>query len=77
MKVVFTSDLLQRTGSHIQHNGSVNNAAAELKETVKRESGHVGFTPPLPTVLHILFKLQPPARDTDRVKETDTCRHRC
>lgn len=62
--LVRTCDVLYTVGPHVQHDGAVEDAAAQLKQAVERQRGHVGLAPPLPAILHILLKLQPPARHT-------------
>lgn len=55
--VKYTCDVIDSVDPHIQHDGTIQNTATQLKQTVQRQSSHIGFTPPLPTVLHILLKL--------------------
>lgn len=58
--VVFTCNLLQWVGPHVQHHDAIHDAAPQLKQAVQRQGGHVGLTPPFAAVFNILFKFQPP-----------------
>lgn len=60
--MILTCDLLNAVSVHVQQHAAVDDAAAQLKQAVERQSGNVGFAPSLTAVLHIFFKLQPPAQ---------------
>lgn len=71
-----TGDFLDAVGPHVQQHSAVKYAAAELEEAVQRQGGHVGFTPPFPSVLHVLLELQPPDRtQTSRVVQSEIKTH--
>lgn len=55
-----TCDLFKGISPHVEKHGAVHDAASQLKQAVQRQSGYVGFTPSLPSVLHVLLELQPP-----------------
>lgn len=55
-----TCDLFDGVGSHVEQHGAVQDAGTQLKQTVEGQRGHVGFTPALTAVLHVLLELQPP-----------------
>lgn len=57
-----THNLRQAGGLHVQHDGSLLDAGAQLKQAVQRQSGHVGFAPALAAFLHLLLELDPPGR---------------
>ena len=75
MYFVRTCDVLYGVGPHVQHDGAVEDAAPQLEQTVEGQRGHVGLAPPLPTVLHILLKLQPPAPQTHTRRGIRTTTH--
>lgn len=58
-----TCNLFNAGCTHVKQHAAVDDAAPQLKQTVQRKSGHVGFAPPLATVLHVFFKLQPSVRE--------------
>lgn len=57
-----TCNLFDGVGVHVEQHAAVDDAAAQLKQAVEGESGDIGLTPPLPTILHVFLKLQPSAR---------------
>ena len=42
----------------------------EFKEGIQGETGHVGFGPPLSTLLHVLLKLDPSETQSESANET-------
>lgn len=59
---ILTSNLFDAVGVHVKQHAAIDNATAELKQAVEGESSNVRLAPPLPAVLHVFLKLQPPAR---------------
>lgn len=62
---ILTSNLFDAVSVHVEQHAAIDDATAELKQAVEGESGDVGLTPPLPAILHVFLKLQPPARGID------------
>lgn len=58
---ILTCYLFNAVSTHVEQHAAVDDAAAELKQTVEGKSGDVWLAPPLPTILYIFLKLQPPA----------------
>lgn len=61
-KKILTGNLFDAVGVHVKQHAAVDDAAAQLEQAVEGESGNVRLAPPLPAVLHVFLKLQPPAR---------------
>ena len=59
---ILTGNLFDAVSVHVKQHAAIDDAAAELKQAVEGESGDVGLAPPLPSILHVLLKLQPPVR---------------
>lgn len=47
---------------HVKQDTAIDDATAQLKQTMERKSSNVGLTPSLSTILHIFLKLQPPVK---------------
>lgn len=58
---VLTHHLREGGGLHIQHDGALLYAGPQLEQAVQRQGGHVRFAPSLPSLFHLLLKLDPPA----------------
>ena len=56
------SDLLEAAGRHVEAHRPVEEKRPQLEERVEGEGGHVGFTPPVPSLFNILFELDPSGR---------------
>lgn len=67
-KKILTRNLLDAVSMHVKQHAAIYDATAELKQAVEGESGDVGLAPPLPAVLHVFLKLQPPARKREVCK---------
>lgn len=61
-KQTLTDDLRQRVTVQVQQDRPRLETRPELKEAVQRQRGHVRLAPALSSLLHLLFKLHPPAR---------------
>ena len=61
-----TNDLRQRVALQVQKHRSRLQTRPELKQAVQRQRGHVGFTPSLSSLLHLLLKLHPPESKSER-----------
>lgn len=59
-KEKLTNDPWQCGGLQVQHDGALLYTRPKFKETMQGQSGHMWFTPSLPTFFHLLFKLDPP-----------------
>ena len=57
------SDLLEAAGRHVEAHRPVEEKRPQLEERVEGEGGHVGFTPPVPSLFNILFELDPSGRN--------------
>lgn len=55
-----TNYLRQRVAVQIQQHCSCLETCPELKKTVQGQCGHMGFTPPLPSLLYFFLELHPP-----------------
>lgn len=61
---MITCNLFNAVSMHVKQHAAIDDATPELKQAVERESGDVRLAPPLPAILHVFLKLQPPARKT-------------
>ncbi len=65
-----TNYLRQWVAFQVQQHCSRLETRPELKKTMQGQRGHVGFTPPFSSLLHLLFELHPPEGSrTHRGKE--------
>ena len=55
-----TCDLLEVVGIHVKDDGARHDAAAQFKQRVQGQRGHVRLRPALAPLLHILLELDPP-----------------
>lgn len=62
MKKTITCDLFNAVSVHVKQHAAIDDATPQLKQAVERESRDVRLAPPLPAVLHVFLKLEPPAR---------------
>lgn len=63
---ILTGNLFDAVSMHVKQHAAIDDATAELKQAVEGEGSNVGLAPPLPAVLHVLLKLQPPTPGKDR-----------
>lgn len=47
---------------HVKQHTAIDDATTEFKQAVEGESSNIGLAPPLPAILHVFLKLQPPVR---------------
>ncbi len=59
---ILTCNFFDGVSMHVKQHAAIDDATAELKQAVEGESSDIGLAPPLPAILHILLKLQPPVR---------------
>lgn len=60
-KQILTDYLRQRVTVQVQQHRPRLETCPELKEAVQRQRGHMRLAPALSSLLHLLFKLYPPA----------------
>lgn len=56
-----THDLRQGVALQVQQDASRLQAGPQLKQAVEGQRGHVRLAPSLPSLLHLLLELHPPA----------------
>lgn len=72
MRSPCTNYFLETGGIQVQEQSPLLQARPELEEAVQGEGWYVWCTPSLPTILHLLLKLYPPARG-DVLVRTECC----
>lgn len=60
-QVGLTHDLRQGVALQVEQDASRLQAGPQLKQAVEGQRGHVRLAPSLPSLLHLLFELHPPA----------------
>lgn len=62
VRKIITCNLFDAVSVHVEQYAAIDDATSQLKQAVEGKCCDIGLAPPLPTVLHIFLKLQPPAR---------------